>query len=84
MICEGKMEGDPEACEEKVFETLPNLNCTDLVNLSLELGLVASDEIKANRRKLHKFVVKYLLDLEATEVDNAKAKYVQVYGYSVT
>ena len=79
MIC--KMEGEPDWCEERVLEILPDLNCTELGNLCLELGLTVDEKIKGNRTQVYKFIMKHFLELEAAEGEHGKAKFVQVYKY---
>ena len=75
------MEDEPDWCEERVLEILPDLNCTELGNLCLELGIVADDNIKDKRTQVYKFIMKHFLDLEAAEGTAGKAKFVQVYKY---
>ena len=78
------VEENPEVCEERVMDILPDLNCTELENLCLELGLTVGDDIKGNRAKVYKFVMKYLLSLEIQEGEGGRAKFVQVFGYLKT
>ena len=61
------MEGEPDWCEERVLEILPDLNCTELGNLCLELGLTVDEKIKGNRTQVYKFIMKHFLELEAAE-----------------
>ena len=75
------MEGEPDWCEERVLEILPDLNCTELGNLCLELGLTVDEKIKGNRTQVYKFIMKHFLELEAAEGEHGKAKFVQVYKY---
>jgi hypothetical protein len=75
------MDVDPEVCEEEVMETIAEMSSTELVNLCLELGLTGYEAIKEKKVKMHKFVMKYLVELETSEADEGAAKFVQIYNY---
>ena len=74
----------PEVCEEKVMDVLPELTCTELRNLCLEVGLTVPEGIKEKKGKLFQFIMRYLLQLETQEEDGGKAKFVQIYQYLIT
>ena len=72
---------DPEVCEQEVMEVIAELSSEELVNLCLELGVTGYDAFRHKKAKMHKFVMKYLLDLEDSDDDGGAAKFVQIYNY---
>ena len=63
------------------MQAIPDMSCTELVNLCLELGLTGYDDIKEKKGKMHKFVMKNILEFETNQGDQGQAKFVQMYNY---
>ena len=71
---------DPSMCEEEVLSWLPDLGATELSALCTELGLEPEQEI-TGKNQLYRFILKYLLGLEASDADKGLAKFVQIHSY---
>ena len=71
----------PDVCEEEVMKAIPELSCTELANLCLELGLTDYDAFKDKKTKLLRFVMKHIMEWDTTQGDGGEAKFVQIHTY---
>ena len=68
-----------EKAEQEVMSFLPEMEEAELKVLCQEIGLEIPED-KKGRGKLYRFVFTYLMGIEETDVDQGKARYIQIHG----
>ena len=69
-----------EQAEQEVISYLPECDEAELRALCQEIDLEIPDD-KNNRKKIFRFVMNHLFQMEGENADGGKAKYLQIHGF---